>query len=359
MNSNSIVLAIHCRPDDFSERWIERCEAEGLSYRRVDCHDTAILRQLEGVDGLLWRWLHHIPEDQLIARQVIAAAERMGILVFPDSLTSWHFDDKIVQKYLLEAVAAPLIPTYVFVDREKAMDWIASAEFPKVFKLRCGAGSCNVQLVKTRQEAIRICRRMFGKGRPYGDSYFGDFRKKVRVTRDFRHFVEKLKRAPGILANSFRSRARLPLQQGYVYFQDFMAGNAEDIRVTVIGNRAFGFQRKNRPGDFRASGSGTLLYDAQRIDPRCVRAAFAVAEKLDAASMAFDFLIDKDGQPKIGEISYTFAAGAIHDCPGHWDRAMNWQEGHVWPQDAIFDDFLAALEKRRIDRNDSDHGLTP
>ena len=40
-------------------------------------------------------------------------------------------------------------------------------------------------------------------------------------------------------------------RRGYVYFQDFIPDNQFDTRVTVIGNRAFAFIRKVRPGDFR------------------------------------------------------------------------------------------------------------
>ena len=67
------LIAIHEQPGGFSDRWIELCEAEGIRYRRVDCRSTGIIEQLDGVDALLWHWLHYIPEDQLIARQVIAA----------------------------------------------------------------------------------------------------------------------------------------------------------------------------------------------------------------------------------------------------------------------------------------------
>lgn len=35
-----------------------------------------------------------------------------------------------------------------------------------------------------------------------------------------------------------------------------------DTRVTVIGHCAFGYRRYNRPGDFRASGSGRLTVTA-------------------------------------------------------------------------------------------------
>jgi len=49
-------------------------------------------------------------------------------------------------------------------------------------------------------------------------------------------------------------------------------------RSGVIGNRAFGFRRFNRQGDFRASGSGHLDWDPKQVDPAFVRLAFAIAD---------------------------------------------------------------------------------
>ena len=45
-------------------------------------------------------------------------------------------------------------------------------------------------------------------------------------------------------------------EREYVYFQEFLPGNNFDIRIIVIGDKAFGLKRMVRKGDFRASGSG-------------------------------------------------------------------------------------------------------
>lgn len=55
------------------------------------------------------------------------------------------------------------------------------------------------------------------------------------------------------------------LQKDYVYFQKFLPNNTYDIRITVIGERCFGFIRYNRENDFRASGSGKIEYDTSKI----------------------------------------------------------------------------------------------
>src|SRR5262249_35857724 len=119
-------------------------------------------------------------------------------------------------------------------------------------------------------------------------------------------------------------RHDMPRERGYLYFQEFMEENSFDTRITIIGNRAFAFTRNNRPGDFRASGSGRICYDISRIDRRCVEIAFRVAGSLRSQSLAFDFLFNASHEPVIGEISYCFMAKAVYDCPGHWDANLVW-----------------------------------
>jgi glutathione synthase/RimK-type ligase-like ATP-grasp enzyme len=278
-----------------------------------------------------------------MARQVIMAAEAMGLATFPNSATCWHFDDKVGQKYLLEAIGAPVPETWVFYDLKTALEWVNTAEFPKVFKLRGGAGSSNVRLVKNRAAARALCRTAFGPGFPAVQGYFHDARTKMRKTESVEHLLAKLRRAPSAILQAGRSSRFLPRSRGHVLFQEFVPGNAFDTRVTVIGDRAFGFTRRNRPGDFRASGSGDLDHDPNRVDNECVRTAFAVSERIGSQSLAFDFLRGAESKTVIVEISYCYNPDAVHKCLGYWDPAMNWHEGHVWPEYAILEDLLRSL----------------
>jgi glutathione synthase/RimK-type ligase-like ATP-grasp enzyme len=342
-----MLLAIHRQPNSYSDRWIAVCEERGLPYCAVDCRKSDIIDQLRGADGLLWHWSHGSMEDQLIARQIIAAAEYMNLAVYPNSITSLHFDDKIAQKYLLEAVQAPLIPSRVFFKEEDALEWIEQARYPQVFKLRCGAGAVNVRLVKNKGDAAHWCGKMFSGGIPsYSGGFFSDIHAKIHKTRDFKHFLDKARRAVKTFKNISLSRRMLPRQKGYVLFQEFMADNEFDTRVSVIGGRAFAFLRFNRPGDFRASGSGRIVYDPAKIDRRCLRIALDTSRKINAQCMAYDFLYNAAKEPCICEISYGFMAQAVYDCTGYWDEHSNWHEGHYWPQDLILDDIQTAVRRR-------------
>ncbi len=338
-------VIIHHREGSFSDRWIAYCDLQGIPYKVVNCLDSDIMKQLSSSDALLWHWDHGDPREQLVARYVIMAAEAMGVKVFPNTSTCWHFDDKIAQKYLLEAIGAPLVPTYIFYDLKEVLNWIDRTSFPKVFKLRKGAGSSNVRLVSSATEARSLAERAFSSGFSPVSHYGQDAFKRYRVAKRRGDLLNVVKRMPQVLATIRNNKRMMGREKGYVYFQDFITGNDYDTRVTVIGDRAFGFTRNVRPGDFRASGSGDIVYDTGRINQKCVEMAIDVTRKVGSQSMAFDFVLAEDKQPMILEISYCYNSSAVHCCQGYWDRRLQWQEGSMWPQDAILIDLLNDIDR--------------
>lgn len=338
-------LAIHHQTRSWSNRWIAYCETHAIPYKLVNCFDSDIIAQLRTFDGLLWHWHHGDPREQLVARHVIRAAETMGIKVFPSTSTCWHFDDKIAQKYLLEAIGAPLVPTHVFYDLEDTLDWIEQTSFPKVFKLRRGAGSSNVKLVRSPAEAHALAKRAFSSGFSPIPHYGQDAVKRYKAAQRRGDLLNVIRRITQVLAKIRNNRRLIGREIGYAYFQDFIPGNNFDTRVNIIGDRAFAFTRNVRPGDFRASGSGDVVYDVRRINQKCVAIAFEVTRKIESQSMAFDFVLDESQEPLILEVSYAFGSSrnigqTVYSCPGHWDSKLNWHQGHVWPQDAILIDLL-------------------
>jgi glutathione synthase/RimK-type ligase-like ATP-grasp enzyme len=274
----------------------------------------------------MWDFKPNDYRDFLFAKQLLYSIEASSKKVFPDFNTCWYYDDKVGEKYLFESLNAPFVPSYVFYTRNEALDWIENASFPKVFKLRGGAGSANVKLVSTKKNAKTLINTAFRKGFSQFNriGYVLDFIKRFRAGKE--SFIRVCKSFKMLfLSNEFaRIHGR---EKGYVYFQDFMPNNLFDIRVVVIGDKAFGLKRMIRKNDFRASGGGNIIYDKAQIDERCVKIAFEVNEKIKAQSIAYDFVFDKNNEPLIVEISYGYTAPAYDKCEGYWDRDMNWYTG--------------------------------
>ena len=89
----------------------------------------------------------------------------MGIRVFPDVDTCWHYDDKVAQKYLFEALKMPLVPSYVFYSKGDAVKWANQVSYPKVFKLRGGDADLGLQERKRRSQSLPIHVRTVSVGR--------------------------------------------------------------------------------------------------------------------------------------------------------------------------------------------------
>lgn len=325
---NKMTIAIVNVKGSFSEYWIEYCVRHNIEFRIVNPYSSDIVRQVEGCGAFMWHFSHVNHKDMQCARSIIYSLESIGVRCFPDRRTCWHFDDKIAQKYLLECVGAPLVKSYVFYDREEALAWARETVFPKVFKLKGGAGSSNVMMAHNSAEAISFINKSFGKGfrqyrwREQFVEAWGKFRHRRATVREV---LRPLKLAMMRYPTSFDHYAQREI--GYAYFQDFVPGNEYDIRVVVIGKRAFALKRLVRSGDFRASGSGDILYDKKQIDERCVEIAFDVNEKLRAQCIAFDFVFDEMNRPLIVEISYGFSPKAYFRCEGYWSENMVWHEG--------------------------------
>ena len=286
------MVAIHDRAGSFSDRWIARLSDGDIPFRVVNGYDTGIIEQLRDCRVFLWHLHHGSIRDLRYARHVLGAAEAMWLRVFPNFATAWHYND----------------------------------------------GSTNVRLVKSKSEADSLISRMFDTGMKATTSP----RKALNIQR--RRLDTWSKRVDGVrrLPNSLRRRARFPREQDYALFQEFIPDNPTDTRVTVIGDRAFCFRRAARKNDFRASGSGELIYPRPgEADREAICAAFGISRRLGFQSMAYDILTDvPSGRRLVCEISYVYDAEAVRGCGGYYDPNLDWHEGSVWPQDAILEDLL-------------------
>ncbi len=330
-------VAIHKYYDDiWTDGWITHCQENSIPYEVINGFRTDTVQYLQNFSSLFWNFNPWRYEDLNFARHILKTAEFMGLKVFPNEATHWHYDDKIAQKYILEAINAPLVPTTVFYDLKEALQWVRKAQLPLIGKLRRGAASNNVFLLKTRAQAEAFCEKMFGPGINPAPQLFSDMGVRMNKAKKLKSGKELVKAFAKLAKKISSARRYSQIERGYVLFQDFMPENKHDVRIFVIGNKAFGFTRNMRKGDFRASGSGSFDYSRDRMPDETVRAGFEISQKLGFQAMNYDFLRDKDGKYKLIEMSFGTFAKPTYDCPGYWDKDLNWHEGHHWPQAEIY-----------------------
>lgn len=314
-------IAIQPTPGGFSDRWVEYCKEKQIPYKIVNAYASDIIKQLEDCEIFMWHYRHDKYQDNLFAKQLMASLQQAGKKVFPDIPTGWHFDDKVGQKYLLESIGAPLVPSYVFYTKQDALEWVETTSFPKVFKLRGGAGASNVKLVRSKLQAKSLVNKAFGRG--IGESRWSMFLDELKRYRAGHSSLRMLYLRLGNTFVPTFSQRMSHKEKGYVYFQDFIPNNDSDLRVVVIGNRLLAEKRYCRKGDFRASGSGNFEYT--KVSDDVIEIAFSTAERLSLQSVAFDFIFDNN-KPLIVEMSYAFGFKGLSHCPGYYSRDKMWHE---------------------------------
>lgn len=338
-----MIIAIHHRENSFSSHWIKYCKKNKIDYKLVNCYDKDIIKKLKKCDALMWHHLHTSYKDVLAAKNILFALEHAGIKVFPDFNTNWHFDDKIAQMYLLQGINASLVPSYVFYDKTSALQWTENSNFPKVFKLKGGASSRNVKLVKTKKDAKKLIKKSFKKG-------FSQFNRYEYLKERFRNYKLGKDSILGVLKGL--GRIFIPTvfakmvgrEKGYAYFQDFIANNNADYRVIVINKKAIAIKRMVRENDFRASGSGKFYYEKKHFKDDIIKLAFNITKEIKSQSCAFDFVYDCNNKPLIVEISYGFASSGYDKCPGYWDENLVFHEKNVNPFDWMVEGLINSIK---------------
>lgn len=340
-------IAIADRKGSFSDYWIKYCEEYSIPYKAVNPYDTDIVAQVSDCDAFMWHHHHANYKDALFAKQLLFSLEQAGKVVFPNFRTGWHFDDKLGQKYLFEALGVQAAKSWVFYDKKSAYKWIETADFPKVFKLRGGAGSANVMLAHNAREAKSFVRRAFGRG-------FAQFKGRDYVRDRYKAYKAKKITLKALIRSCGRliiptkyARMHAP-EKGYAYFQEFILNDGFDLRVIVIGNKAFAIQRKIREGDFRASGSGLISYNKELFSKELIKVAFSINERVRSQSLVLDFVQHKQtGQLYVVEVSCGYSAAGYAPCPGYWTKDLEWHEGPVDSLSWILEEVVANIDPKK------------
>ena len=333
--------------NSFLQKYEEILNYNNIEHIRLDASSTDFWDKVKKLDLFIFRWAQTDWPKQLAHTILPIIENEMKIKCFPNQATCWHYDDKIREYYLLKHYRFPMIQSWIFWDKKKAIEWTKTVGYPIIFKLTGGAGSRNVILIKNKNQAIQYINKMFGKGiNPNKFKFIGStYNKDVGL-------YKKIHKIGGNILRKYKGEDAWPywkIHKNYALFQKFMPNNDYDTRVTVVGERAYAFRRFNRENDFRSSGSGKIDYNEKEIDLEFVKIAFRISRKLNFQSMAYDFLYDESGEPAFCEISYTYMDSAIQKCLGYWDSNLQWHEGHYWPQ---YFQLMDALEMPDLKQSD-------
>jgi len=272
------------RPDQWYRRFQYLLETKDIPFEKVNLLRKDFRRLKPEGNGLIGRFGHKRKDLQRMRPIHEELVDFFGGRVFPGKSTYHYYDDKRRQRGLFAAGRYPT-PQAAYVESHVDLDRFleeSGLRFPLVSKRLYGAGSAQVKLARRAEDVL----------------------------------------LPGMV-------------------QEFCRGNQGDVRIVVIGHRVMGFFRRNRPGDFRASGSGLIEYLAE-LDAPCVRIAYEISQQNDFESMSYDFVRDNQRRWVVLECSYTYVDAAVRDCRYYYEMpgGEKRDKAGVYPEDFILEDFL-------------------
>jgi len=289
--------------NNWAYRFAMSLKEEGADCDIVDMDKSDWIDRIKPYDVLIWKpQFMGVRSSQILKEKIYFIQHFMKKRVYPNYETVWHFDSKIAQSYIFKYQEIRTPPTFVSFDYNEAVHHARRLRYPVVLKESGGASSSAVSLVKSGKELIRYINRIF--------------------------LWENL------LARKLSSR--LFDRFGQIYTQAFLRGNPADLRINIIGDHyAFGFWRKNRDNDFRASGSGRIDYEKE-LPEHIISYCAKISRMNHFDSMAYDILFRKD-KFYIIEMSYGYNDKAVYNSGGYYIlddacRVSKFVEGHYWPQ---------------------------
>ena len=298
------------------------------------------LSQIGDASLVLWKPPYMGHEFAGYVKEKVYLLERFyGKIVVPNFSTVWHFESKVAQSYLFDLLNVKTPDTIVSFDYTEAKEIAERSSFPVVRKKPAGAGSVNVKAIRSLKDLRRDMENTFSFS--LWDRSLEEKNRFKRIAGGLRHrWFWNL-----ALRKLFHSQLF-----GVVYWQEFIPGNDSDLRITVIGDRfATGFWRRNRPGDFRASGSGNIDYDTP-LPEEALRCCLDISRRLDFDSMAYDILY-REGKPVISEMSYGYSDIAVHRVSGYSvlepEGNLSFVSGNTWPQELWVEWAMIRAEQQR------------
>ena len=326
-------IAIHQDAKMFKHEsvWIPECKAyceeNGIECDIISCYDSDIISKLRGYDAVLWTMQNYVKADIMEARSILNSAKKMGLKVFPDFDTAWHFDDKIAETYLLQAVDAPLPKSWIFYHEDDCIKWLETeAQYPIVAKLRCGSGANNVKLLENSAQAKKYAHTMFTTGMNPAPSLLYKAYSKAQSSKSFKVALNRIKKIPDFLRTR-KNAKKSGNESGYCYFQQFIKNDGYDLKIVVIGDKLVPLCRNTRKGDWRASGGGDVYTDISMITEQIRNSAFEIFDKCNFQCIGLDYVVNSEtGKGIVIEMCYGFDFKALSEVGGYFDRQGNWHE---------------------------------
>lgn len=244
-------------------------------------------------DIIMWRAWHR-PDDRDDAKTKIQLIEKLlKIPIFPNWNMYASYDNKIMQHTLLNELGFEMPKTWIFRDKNEALEFVKKVKFPLVSKCSQGACGDNVHKIENENELKEHIKQAFSKKGI--KTYFPWIR-----------------------------------QRGYVYLQEYIE-SAKDLRIITIGNKVeLAFWRENRNSwKHNIAGGGSI--NPNNIPEEAKKMSLELSKKLSFHWCAFDIMMKRE-KPVILEFSSIFGFSRS----GHYEKYFGNENAFILKKQAKY-----------------------
>lgn len=285
-------------------------ETNGFDHDYLDIHAQDWIEKARRFDAVIGLASNEITCLEEIRSKYYFLETYLGKRCYPSAAQALLYEDKSLEAHIAEVCGLPFAKPYISHDEKDALIMLESARYPLVSKIDHSSGSVGVELVKTPRRARRIVRQAFSR-------------------------------------NGRRTHVPWFRQKGYVYFQEYIPNDGYDVRVIMVGQRAFGYYRKVLSGDFRASGMDAV--EKRALPEEAIRIARKVQRSIRTPQLVVDMVHGLDGRYAIIEFSIVCQVQTpeqllVDGVPGAYvigdDGDIRFEKGRYWVHELALREFL-------------------
>lgn len=292
-------------------RYERFCKNNNIPYSIYDITKSDWILEAKKYDIFICHTAATPAYQKMIESKIYVLEKIMGKFCFPSFHEVWQYEDKNIANYLYQYYNLPSIPTYVTYNKNEAINIITRINYPFISKTSIGAGSSGVEKINSRKKALDRINKIFSK-------------------------------------RGLKTQYPYQRQKDYFYVQDFIEDATYDLRVMLVGNKAFGYYRYPNKGDFRASGANNV--EKKAIPHEALMLAIDIRNKLNSRQLGVDLLFsEKSNKYYIIETSLfnqidTPEQLVIDGVAGYYDIAdvnnITFKEGKFWIQELVLRDVV-------------------
>jgi glutathione synthase/RimK-type ligase-like ATP-grasp enzyme len=286
------------------KKWELSCINAGLNYSIIDLTSFNWYKQMildESDIYLLKPPGETFKFKHLYDERLYVISEIMKKNIFPTYREVLIYENKRMLSSFLKGAKIPMPDTFVFYQKEEALEFAKTALIPIVGKTGIGASGTGVKIIKSQKELIEYISTAFGKGikRRLGPN---------RNTGNIKSWSKKAYASPKFFLKKIKKYLEIykDVQNGFVILQEYTPHDYE-WRIVKIGDSWFGHQ-KIKDGE-KASGTKGIDY----ISPPIALLDFCknICDKYHFNSMALDIFEHPSKGYVVNELQTIF--GHVQD----------------------------------------------